>query len=58
MRRLQAPHIDRTDFLNAVVQEKKRCENALNDSVEVPVGLNAGMEVLMNQVRVSSVGTE
>jgi recyclin-1 len=43
-----APHIDRTDFLNAVVREKKRFENALDDSVAA--GLNAGTEVLMNQV--------
>ena len=45
---LQAPHIDRTDFLNGVVREKKRFENALDDSVAA--GLNAGTEVLMNQV--------
>ncbi|KAF7365418.1 hypothetical protein MVEN_00414500 [Mycena venus] len=44
-----APHIDRTDFLNAVVREKKRFENALDDSVAA--GLNAGTEVLMNQPR-------
>lgn len=44
----QAPHIDRTDFLNGVVREKKRFENALDDSVAA--GLNAGTEVLMNQV--------
>ncbi|KAG6816379.1 hypothetical protein H0H87_006591, partial [Tephrocybe sp. NHM501043] len=43
-----AHHIDRTDFLNAVVREKKRFENALDDSVAG--GLNAGTEVLMNQV--------
>ncbi|KII91464.1 hypothetical protein PLICRDRAFT_104834 [Plicaturopsis crispa FD-325 SS-3] len=43
-----APHIDRTDFLNGVVREKKRFENALDDSVAA--GLNAGTEVLMNQV--------
>ncbi|KAJ7714215.1 exocyst complex component Sec10-like protein [Mycena metata] len=43
-----APHIDRTDFLNAVVREKKRFENALDDSVAA--GLNAGTQVLMNQV--------
>jgi recyclin-1 len=46
---LQAPHIDRTDFLNTVVREKKRFENALDDSVAA--GLNAGTQVLMNQVR-------
>ena len=44
----QAPHIDKTDFLNAVVREKKRFENSLDDSVAA--GLNAGTEVLMNQV--------
>ncbi|KAJ8090381.1 F-box protein: endocytic membrane traffic, recycling ReCYcling 1 [Marasmius tenuissimus] len=43
-----APHIDRTDFLNAVVREKKRFENALDDCVAG--GLNAGTELLMNQV--------
>ncbi|KAL0958097.1 hypothetical protein HGRIS_000269 [Hohenbuehelia grisea] len=43
-----APHIDRTDFLNAVVREKKRFENALDDAVAG--GLNAGTELLMNQV--------
>ncbi|KAF8892825.1 exocyst complex component Sec10-domain-containing protein [Gymnopilus junonius] len=43
-----APHIDKTDFLNGVVREKKRFENALDDSVAS--GLNAGTEVLMNQV--------
>ena len=45
---LQAHYIDRTDFLNAVVREKKRFENALDDAVAA--GLNAGTEVLMNQV--------
>ena len=44
----QAPHVDRTDFLNAVVREKKHFENALDDSVAA--GLNAGTQVLMNQV--------
>ncbi|GJJ14596.1 hypothetical protein Clacol_008862 [Clathrus columnatus] len=43
-----APHIDRTDFLNNVVREKKRFENSLDDAVAA--GLNAGTEVLMNQV--------
>ncbi|TFK20987.1 f-box protein pof6, partial [Coprinopsis marcescibilis] len=43
-----APHIDRTDFLNGVVREKKKFENNLDDSVAA--GLNAGTEVLMNQV--------
>jgi recyclin-1 len=45
--------IDRTDFLNTVVREKKRFENALDDAVAA--GLNAGTEVLMNQVRALSV---
>ena len=45
---MQAPHIDKTDFLNVVVREKKRFENTLDDSVAA--GLNAGTEVLMNQV--------
>lgn len=44
----QAPHIDRTDFLNIVVREKKRFENTLDDCVAA--GLNAGMQALMNQV--------
>ncbi|KAH7884202.1 exocyst complex component Sec10-domain-containing protein [Phlebopus sp. FC_14] len=43
-----APHIDRTDFLNVVVREKKRFENTLDDCVAG--GLNAGTQVLMNQV--------
>ncbi|KAF8549297.1 hypothetical protein OG21DRAFT_1500508 [Imleria badia] len=43
-----APHIDKTDFLNAVVREKKRFENTLDDCVAA--GLNAGTQVLMNQV--------
>nr|GAT58766.1 predicted protein [Mycena chlorophos] len=43
-----APHIDRTDFLSPVVREKKRFENALDDSVAT--GLNSGTQVLMNQV--------
>jgi len=43
-----APHVDLTDFLNPVVREKKRFENLLDDSVAK--GLNAGIEVLMNQV--------
>jgi recyclin-1 len=40
-----------TDFLNPVVREKKRFENLLDDSVAK--GLNAGIEVLMNQVSTS-----
>ncbi|KAJ8519438.1 hypothetical protein ONZ45_g3641 [Pleurotus djamor] len=43
-----APHIDKTDFLNAVVREKKRFENSLDDSVAA--GLNAGTDLLMNKV--------
>jgi len=43
-----APHIDKNDFLNGVVREKKRFENSLDDSVAA--GMNAGTEVLMNQV--------
>lgn len=42
------PHIDKTDFLNGVVREKKRFENVLDESVAA--GLNAGTDVLMNQV--------
>ncbi|TRM62311.1 exocyst complex component Sec10-domain-containing protein [Schizophyllum amplum] len=42
-----APHIDRTDFLNPVVREKKRFENALDDSVRPA---ECGTDVLMNQV--------
>lgn len=44
----QAPHIDRTDFLNPVVREKKRFEDILDDSVAA--GLNAATDALMNQV--------
>ncbi|KAH7909176.1 exocyst complex component Sec10-like protein [Hygrophoropsis aurantiaca] len=43
-----AQYIDRTDFLNVVVREKKRFENILDDCVAA--GLNAGTQVLMNQV--------
>lgn len=46
-----AMFIDKTDFLNAVMREKKRFENALDDSVAG--GLNAGTQVLMNQVRIN-----
>ncbi|KAI0046320.1 hypothetical protein FA95DRAFT_1583077 [Auriscalpium vulgare] len=42
------PHVDVSDFLNPVMREKKRFENVLDDSVAK--GLNAGIEVLMNQV--------
>ncbi|TCD69786.1 F-box protein: endocytic membrane traffic, recycling ReCYcling 1 [Steccherinum ochraceum] len=41
-------HIDRTDFLNSVVREKKRFEDTLDDSVAG--GLNAGTDALMSQV--------
>ncbi|EJU01596.1 hypothetical protein DACRYDRAFT_89279 [Dacryopinax primogenitus] len=41
-------HIDRTDFMNDVIREKKRFENSLDDAVAS--GMNAGTEVLMNQV--------
>ncbi|KAI0077568.1 hypothetical protein K474DRAFT_1595715 [Panus rudis PR-1116 ss-1] len=40
--------IDRTDFLNTVVREKKRFEDTLDDCVAA--GLNAGTDALMNQV--------
>lgn len=42
-----AAYIDRTDFLNAVIREKKHFESALDDSVAK--GLNAGVDILMNQ---------
>lgn len=41
-------YLDQTDFLNGVMREKKRFENALDESVAK--GLNAGTEVLMAQV--------
>ena len=40
-------YVDKTDFLNAVMREKKRFETVLDDAVAG--GLNAGIEVLMNQ---------
>ncbi|RDX42287.1 hypothetical protein OH76DRAFT_135417 [Lentinus brumalis] len=43
-----APHIDKTDFLNPVVREKKHFEDVLDDSVAA--GLNAATDALMNQV--------
>ena len=52
---MQAPHIDKTDFLNAVVREKKRFENNLDDSVAA--GMNAGTDVLMNQVSPSALSS-
>ncbi len=47
----QAVYIDRTDFLNAAVREKKKFENSLDNSVAV--GLNAGTELLMHQVHLT-----
>lgn len=44
---IQASFIDRTDFLNIVVREKKRFEGALDDSVAS--GLNTGVQLLMTQ---------
>lgn len=44
----QATYIDKKDFLNAVVREKKRFETSLDDAVAQ--GLNAGVNILMNQV--------
>jgi recyclin-1 len=41
-------YVDKTDFLNSVMREKKRFESVLDDAVAA--GLNAGIEVLMNQV--------
>ncbi|KAK8853299.1 hypothetical protein IAR55_004003 [Kwoniella newhampshirensis] len=43
-----ALYVDKTDFSNAVMREKKRFESVLDDAVAA--GLNAGIEVLMNQV--------
>ncbi|KAM0752970.1 hypothetical protein T439DRAFT_323586 [Meredithblackwellia eburnea MCA 4105] len=43
-----AAYIDKKDFLNAVVREKKKFEMALDDAVAQ--GLNAGVNILMNQV--------
>ncbi|WOO81899.1 Recyclin-1 [Vanrija pseudolonga] len=43
-----AQYVDKTDFLNPVMREKKRFESVLDDAVAA--GLNAGIEVLMNQV--------
>ncbi|CAD6978466.1 unnamed protein product [Tilletia controversa] len=41
-------HVDRTDFLNVVVREKKRFEGTLDECVAQ--GLNAGVDGLMGQV--------
>lgn len=43
-----AGYIDKKDFLNAVVREKKKFETALDDAVAQ--GLNAGINILMTQV--------
>ena len=40
-------HIDRTDFLNGVVREKKRFEASLDENVAS--GLNVGVDLLMGQ---------
>ncbi|KAK4054487.1 F-box protein: endocytic membrane traffic, recycling ReCYcling 1 [Microbotryomycetes sp. JL201] len=45
---VEAGYIDKRDFLNSVVREKKRFESALDDAVAT--GLNAGVNVLMSQV--------
>lgn len=44
----QAAYIDRRDFLNAVVREKKKFEAALDDAVAQ--GLNAAVNILMVSV--------
>lgn len=44
----QANYIDKKDFRNAVLREKKRFETSLDDSVAQ--GLNAGIDILMKQV--------
>ncbi|KAG9017515.1 F-box protein: endocytic membrane traffic, recycling ReCYcling 1 [Tulasnella sp. 427] len=49
-----ARHIDKTDFLNGVVREKKRFENSLDDSVAA--GLNTGTDLLMKQVGIITQG--
>lgn len=51
----KAPHIDRHDFLNTVVREKKRFEDSLDDCVAG--GLNAATDALMNQVRLRRVAS-
>ncbi|KAH8925276.1 hypothetical protein BT69DRAFT_1279871 [Atractiella rhizophila] len=43
-----ANRINRTDFLNAVVREKKKFEQTLDDSVAQ--GLHSGVSILMNNV--------
>lgn len=48
-----AQYVDKTDFLNPVMREKKRFEGVLDDAVAA--GLNAGIEVLMNQVSCSGL---
>ncbi|KDE09280.1 hypothetical protein MVLG_00598 [Microbotryum lychnidis-dioicae p1A1 Lamole] len=41
-------YIDRRDFLNVVIREKKKFESSLDDAVAQ--GLNAGVNILMHQV--------
>jgi recyclin-1 len=43
----QAKYVDKNDFLSVVVREKKKFENALDESVAS--GLNAGLNILMTQ---------
>ncbi|SCV72164.1 BQ2448_4858 [Microbotryum intermedium] len=43
-----AAYIDRRDFLNVVIREKKKFESSLDDAVAQ--GLNAGVNILMHQV--------
>lgn len=45
--RAQSAFIDKTDFLNAVVREKRKFETALDDSVAT--GLNSGVSLLMSE---------
>lgn len=44
---MQAKYVDKNDFLSIVVREKKKFENALDESVAS--GLNAGLNILMTQ---------
>lgn len=41
-------HVDKTDFLNGVVREKKKFEATLDEAVAA--GLNAGVDLLMGEV--------
>jgi recyclin-1 len=43
----QVKYVDKNDFLSQVVREKKKFENALDESVAS--GLNAGVNILMTQ---------